>query len=294
MKNCFALTISLICIFLLSAGTALAQSDTAVKIAPKQYVITTNDGGEFMGIILSQDTREVLIETRDRGQVSIPKYQIREMREIKAGDLSATGDYVPAEVFSSRYFITTNGLPIEKKESYILWNLWGPDFEFGIQKNFGLGVMTSWFGTPIIGTIKYSFSPSPGVNVALGGLLGTGSWVDPSFGLALPYGALTLGDRKSNISVSAGYGAIFSDGESNGRFLMSVAGMTKVGKKVCLVFDSLMLPKTSDLDGGGVLIPGIRLQTESRKAFQFGFGAIYANGEFIPAPVPFVQWFRKL
>ena len=113
-------------LMLVSFSNVYSQTDTSGSIKPL-YVITTNDGGTFKGYIISQDAKEVLIDTRDKGQVSIPKYEIREMKEIQQGDLSPTGNYLPAEVFATRYFITTNGLPIEKRESYILWNLWGLD-----------------------------------------------------------------------------------------------------------------------------------------------------------------------
>jgi hypothetical protein len=280
-----------------SSQTGFAQADTTKTQSQKIFLVTTNDGGQFVGTIISQDAKEVLIETKDRGQISIPKYQVSEIREISKTELTAKGDYIPAEVFSTRYFITTNGLPIEKRESYILWSLWGPDFEFGVGKNLGVGVMTSWLGVPIIGSVKYSINLAPKVNMALGGLIGTGSWVEPSFGLALPYVALTFGDRKSNISFSGGYGAVFFEGDNNGRGLLSIAGMTKVSKKVSLVFDSFIAPKSNNLNGLSIIIPGIRLQTDRNKTFQFGFAGLYSNTEDSGSqvvPIPFVQFFTKL
>jgi len=294
MKTVKTIIPFLIVLFLFSANTGYAQVDTSRVNPAKLFIIITNDGGQFLGTILSQDAKEVLIDTRDRGQVSIPKYQIKEMKEIKESELTIGGDYIPAEVFSSRYFITTNGLPIEKHESYILWNLWGPDFEFGVGKNFGMGVMSSWFGIPIIGTAKYSIELGEKTSLGLGALLGSGTWVVPDFGLALPYAALTFGDRKSNLTFSGGYGVVFSEGNSEGRALISVAGMTKIGKKTSLVFDSFIVPSTVENQGFGLFIPCVRVQTESKKAFQFGFGALFTKGNFIPVPIPMIQWFRKL
>ncbi len=275
------------------ANTSFAQADTTKTEVQKIFLITTIEGGQFVGTIISQDAKEVLIDTKDRGQVSIPKYQISEIREVSKKELSATGNYIPEEVFATRYFITTNGLPIEKGDSYILWNLWGPDFEFGIGKNVGVGVMTSWFGVPIIGSIKYTINLAPKVNMALGGLLGTGSWVEPGFGLAVPYAALTFGDRKSNISFTGGYGAVFYEGNNNGRALFSVAGMTKVSKKVSLVFDSFIAPKGNNDNSFSLIIPGIRLQTARNSTFQFGFAGLF-NQDNQVIPIPFIQFFTKL
>jgi hypothetical protein len=282
-------------LFIIFTGRhSFAQEDTTQTFQNKLYIITTSDGSAFYGHIISQDSREVLIETKDLGQISIPKYQIKEMKELKQGDLSAKGQYIPIEAFSTRYFITTNGLPLEERESYILWNLWGPDFEFGVTKDLTVGLMTSWIGVPIIGSVKYSIELGQKTSMAIGGLLGWGTYMNPSFGIALPYTAFTYGDRRSNITFSGGYGAVFLEGDANGRVLLSVAGMTKVGKKVSVVFDSFIVPPINNLEGGALLIPGIRLQTDKNKTFQFGFGMLILDGTFEPYPIPFIQFFRKL
>jgi len=270
-----------------------AQKDS-VK-ATKIYVITTNDGGEFIGEIISEDAKEVLIKTKDKGEVSIPKYQIKTRKTLESGDLNASGEYIPAEVFSTRYFITTNGLPIVKGESYVQWNLWGPDFEFGVADNFSVGVMTTWLANPMIATAKYSIPLNKKTSLGVGTLLGTTTWIAPgSFGLALPFASLTNGDRKKNISLTAGYGAVAFDGEISGRMLLSAAGMTKVGKKVSIVFDSFIIPPKGRSGTTALLIPGLRIQTASDKAFQFGFAGIYTSEEFVPLPIPFVQWYKKI
>lgn len=272
---------------------AQAQTDTAKS--KKLYVITTNDGGEFIGEILSEDTKEVLIKTKDKGEVSIPKYQIKTRKELESGDLNLYGEYIPAEVFSTRYFITTNGLPIEKGESYVQWNLWGPDFEFGVAKNFSVGLMTTWLANPMIATAKYSIPLNKKTSLGIGTLIGTTTWIAPGqFGLALPFASLTNGDRKRNVSLTAGYGAVMFDGSASGKFLISGAGMAKVGKKISLVFDSFIVPGNTSNENFALLIPGLRIQTASDKAFQFGFAGIYAGGDLVPLPIPFVQWYKKL
>ena len=128
--------------------------------------------------------------------------------------------------------------------------------------------------------------------------------------MALPYGVLTYGDRRNNINFSGGYGIVAYDGIAEGKALMSVAAMKKVGKKVSIVFDSFIVPQvrftnstydpntdieltTNKYSVLAILIPGIRIQEEPNKAFQFGFAGIYGNGEFVPIPIPFLQWYRK-
>lgn len=327
----------LINVFFILFGFSLngqENRDASSEDSEKVFVITKNDGSQFVGKIISQDAREVLIETKELGQVFIPRHEIREIRETVSGEVGAGGSFMPSEVFSTRYFITTNGLPVKKGETYVLWNLYGPDFQFGLGENVGAGIMTSWIGIPIIGSIKYSIPVSESFNAGVGLLLGTGSWAAPSFAMALPYGVLTFGDRVKNINFSVGYGGFRYETEyimlgsenekqieSEGNFLVSVAGMVKISRTVSLVFDSFIVPRTGtyqeledhivydpitgipdfrtryvtkDKKGIALIIPGLRFQTKPNNAFQFGFAGIRYDGETQPVPIPMVQWFVML
>ncbi len=287
--------IAVLVFLLLAAAVASAQKipDSIKMNSGKYYIVVKNDGSEFTGLILSMDAKEVLLSTKTFGQVSIPKHEIKEIRELKSGEISADGVYRPNETFATRYFLTTNGLPIAKGDNYILWNWYGPDIEFGVAKNFGIGVMTSWLGMPVIGAAKYSIELDENTHLAIGTLLGTGSWALPEFRIAVPFGSLTYGNRKYNLTFSGGYGAVWGYGISGGRALFSVAGMAKVSKKASLVFDSFILPgNTSGNSYTAIYIPGIRMQTGPNRAFQFGFAAISTERGF--TPIPMLQWFRML
>lgn len=298
-------------------------------------VIVKDNGVKFIGELLAVDSREVLLKTEDMGEIYIPRYVIKEIQPIISNDNKSV---YTDELFASRYFITTNGLPIKKGENYIQWNLYGPDFQFGVADNFGVGVMTSWGAIPIIANAKYSIDLGKNKSMALGILAGTGSWALPEFGLLLPFVAFTLGDRTNNLTFSTGYGSVFYQEEDynyltdqtiktnyrEGRVLLSIAGMAKITEKFSLVFDTFISPwgpeqtKTdfrdiSYVDNNGnwvekyeletytekspnlaILLPGIRWQLDADRAFQFGFTGFYFDGEFLPAPIPMVQWYRRL
>lgn len=70
------------------------------------YLIEKNDGARYSGHIISSDAREVLIRTFDLGDIFIPKHEIKSITEFTAGDDKFR------EVFATRYFLTTNGLPV--------------------------------------------------------------------------------------------------------------------------------------------------------------------------------------
>jgi hypothetical protein len=260
MKSTGRFIISLLLVLGLS-GASFGQnaSDTTVV----NYKIIKQNGVAFVGKIITQDAREVLIETREMGLVFIPKHEIREMVEIKAGEKGANG-----ELFSTRYFLTTNGFPVKKGDNYVQWNLFGPDFQFGVADHFGVGIMTSWVGTPVIGTAKFSLELGKNLHAGLGFLGGTGSWAFPEIGLLLPFSFFTIGNRVNNVNFSAGYGALFNErtetfytiqnipteyatnsvttksttyNDSEGRVLLSLAGTFRLNNKFSFVFDSFFM-----------------------------------------------------
>ncbi len=306
------------------------QPDADQELSQVRSVITKNDNSRYIGVIIFEDAREVIIRTENLGEVAIPKHEIREIREVQPGDFR-DDHFVGEEMFATRYFLTTNGLPVRRGDDYVQWNLFGPDFQFAVADNFGIGVMTSWIAMPIIGTAKRSWQLGENTSMALGGLLGTGSWTRPDLGLILPFVAFTSGNRSNNINFSTGYGRLFYAVETynwisdrtitekfrEGRLMFSVAGMAKISPVISLVFDSFIMTrgpertqtefvynwetdtmreiKTKKRSSGlAVFVPGIRWQTKPNSAFQFGFTGIRYEGEFVPAPLPMVQWYRKL
>ena len=285
----------LLAIFLLFIGNiALSQTDTTLTKDTSTYRIIKTDGGELIGQIQSQDAREILLLTKDDRQIYIPQHAIKEVIKLKNSDFNNIGTFIGEDKFATRYFITTNGLPIKKGEHYAQWNLFGPDFQFGIGKDLGVGIMSSWIGVPIIGSIKKSWQIGDKSQFAIGGLVGTGSWIVPEFGGALPFATLSFGDRSKNIAFSGGYGAIWTGDGVSGSAISSIAGMAKISQKISLVFDSFVLLPNENQTGGALFIPGIRWHQEEGKAIQFGFAGIIADGDIVPVTIPTIQWYRSL
>lgn len=301
MKKPIFLLIALLIIgFNISAQVEMDK----VKIN-KIYIISTHDGATFMGKIVSHDKREVLISTTELGEVSVPTYQVKQIKEANKSDIGHNGEYLKDNIFATRYFITTNGFDIKKGDHYILLNWYGPDLQYGLANNLTIGIMSSWVGSPIIGSLKYSKQISENTSFAVGALAGSMGWTAYQFGGALPFAALTIGDRKTNFTISAGYGAIWTEGlgrEMSGDALMSVAGMARINNAMSLVFDSFIIPGFSqDNNFNALLIPGLRYQKKENIALQFGFAGIiseyesYDGGstEFASFAIPMAQLFFK-
>lgn len=247
----------------------------------KTYIISTHDNAEFIGKIISHDMKEVIIKTNNLGEVSVPTYQIKELEELKDGDLTSNGDYLKDNLFATRYFITSNGLDIKKGDAYALLNWYGPDIQYGIADNLSVGIMSSWIGSPVIATMKYSFKINEKNSVGVGALAGTLGWAGFQVGGALPFVSYTVGDRKTNLTASAGYGAMWQEGlgrEINGAALVSFAGMSRVTNNLSLVFDSFIAPGFgAEKLTTAIVIPGIRFQRKEGFALQLGFAGVISE-----------------
>ena len=275
-----------------------AQTDTVSNLISdssnvqiQRYKIIKTDGGELVGEIIEQDSREVFFKTHDGREFYIPQYIIKEIVKLDAKEFNKQGNFVGEEPFATRYFISTNGLPIKKGDSYVLWNWYGPDVQFGLLDNFGVGLITTWFGAPAIGTIKKSFEINDYTQCAVGGLFGSGSWGSfDAFG-ALPFGLISFGDRNRNIAFSGGYGLVSNSGDSDTGILTSVAGMTKVTDKVSLVCETFfIIPQAQNSTPIILLFPGLRIHQAEGKAIQFGISGIFIDGESFGLPM--FQWYR--
>ena len=100
--------------------------------------------------ILSDDGREVLIDTEALGKLYIPKSQIKRIAVIENTEEIVDGDWREESPFTTRYAFTNNALPIKAKNHYAMVNLFGPEIHFAVNDRLNLGVMTTWLLDPFV------------------------------------------------------------------------------------------------------------------------------------------------
>ena len=239
------------------------QYGDSTFVKGKQYVISRYDGVEYIGEILNDDNREILIRNEALGSIYIPKYEIKSIVEIVDEKMIVNNEFISSGPFTTRYSFTTNALPIKKGENYGMLNIYGPEAHLALTDNFNIGLMTSWFASPFVLAAKYSFKKDDSnINFSFGSLLGTSGYLNNFKG----YGGLhwlnvTFGDRQNNITLSGGYAylQIGSTEEAEGVYgypdyqeptydllktihgpIFSVATIFKIGGKASFVFDSMI------------------------------------------------------
>ena len=272
-QMCFTLAL-----YFFGSQSVFAQipSKTVPATDTTKYLLVKNDGNEYIGLILSDDGREVLIQTTTLGKVFIPKSDIKSIRPLDLAEDVKKGEFNSAGVFTTRYQFTTNCFPIKKGENYAMVNLYGPEVHFAVHKDFSVGVMSTWIGSPLALALKYTRgTPNPKINYGVGALIGTSGYLNSGRGFGgLYWGMITYGDRRTNATLSVGFGH-FNDGNSytpsvyepgtyvsldgftpnmptvdlpntNGRFvarapIIGLAGQTKVGKKASFIYDCMYI-----------------------------------------------------
>jgi hypothetical protein len=215
-----------------------------------EYIIKLGNGNEYVGVIVQDDGRELLIESKSVGKIYLKKTEIISIsKNDKAHSVVVDGEVWDNNTFSTRYFVTTNGLPIKKGENYYMINLYGPELHVAVSNSLNVGLMTTWIGAPFLFTLKKSFpTKRKDLNFALGSLTGNLGYLNSFKGVfSLNFMSITKGNRENNITFSSGvvfynngpksqdyYSSVRSSG-----ILNSIAGTLRIGKSTSLIFDSM-------------------------------------------------------
>lgn len=201
--------------FVFTGFLALAQqpSTTSPDQDTTKYLVVRNNGIEYVGQILSDDGREILLLTSQLGKIYIPKSEVKSISKVDLQNDFKAGEFLGQGVFTTRYQFTTNAFPIQKGENYAMVNLYGPEVHLSVAQNFSVGVMATWIASPIALAFKYTIpTQNPKLNFGLGTLLGSSGYFNQGKGYGgLHWAMATYGTRRTNATLSLGY-AYFNSG----------------------------------------------------------------------------------
>jgi len=254
--------------FFATASTITTDSIQTTQTSAEKplHLITKNNNQKYMGYIISDDGREVLLETDNIGRIYIPKTEIASMELVTNKNSKLVNESMLAGAFSSRYIFNSNALPVVKGQNYAAINLYGPEVHFALTDNFSLGVISTWIASPLMVNAVYRFTPTkPNVYFSIGTTMGTSGYINnlKTWG-GYHYGNVSFGNRKSNLTIGGGFhylfpgienyeapvGTVFNnieDFNSSRRDVkakpelggaITVSGITNSGSKTSFIFDS--------------------------------------------------------
>lgn len=239
----------------------------AQEQAPQEpvYRVETTEGQVVLGTVISKSDTEVVLETRELGEVTLSRSDIRKMEEINPEHIR-NGEYWHPNPQSTRYLFAPNAIGLPKGRGYYQ-NTWIflNNVNYGATNNFSVGVgMIPTFllgpsAVPVWVMPKVSFStPQENLHLAGGAVIG-GVFGRGGGGTAgLFYGSSTVGSRDRNVTLGMAYGYTgdgFSDAPA-----VNVSGMLRVGRTAYLITENYLFPA---VDEANLVAVGFRWAPEN-------------------------------
>ncbi|MFK8044776.1 MAG: hypothetical protein AB8B72_04735 [Crocinitomicaceae bacterium] len=305
--------ILLFCFSLLFTSALISQVNTdSTEIEGKPYFkVTKNDKSEYIGQILKDDGREILLRTKTIGDLYISKSDIKSIKPIDEMEATLSGNYRERGPFKTRYYFTNNALRGEKGDNYGMVHLYGPEVHFSVSDRLSVGVMATWLASPVGLALKYAVpTKNEKLNFSLGTIMLSSGYLNQARGFGgLHWGSVTYGEAGKNMTLNSGVGYIDlgfrGDFNSPGSYfkLASVSGLGgifPIGEKASFIFDSMIaiserrnyftngygftdengnIIATPSIYNSGTevtsfFMPGMRFQSSDRRAFQVALAGV--------------------
>lgn len=245
------------------AGPIQAQDADSLGQAAEAptYRVKTTNGSVVVGTLVSESETEVVLKTRQLGEVTLQRANIKRIEKIDPERIRGDGTYWFRNPQSTRYFFAPSALGIPGGEGYYqnTWVLFN-NVNYGLTDNLSIGAGTVpifLFGAdvvPIWILPKVSVStPSEHVHFAGGAVLGGVFSGAENVGLGLFYGSATVGTRDHNATLGVGYG--YADGELSDAPVLNASGMVRLSRSFYVISENYVFPGT---DSFALLSAGLR------------------------------------
>ena len=238
-------------IFLFTNAFGQTAPDTIQSDTVNLHMIETTDGNQYIGEIVFEDEKAVRLKTQGLGEIKLSRVYIRKIEPVDQEKL-IDDDYWPEHPQATKYFWGNSGYGLRKGEGFYQ-NVWimlnqvsvGVTDHFSISGGIVPAFLFAGSPTPVWITPKVSIPVVENkFNLGAGALAG---YVigESNSGIGIFYGLSTFGSRDKNLSIGLGYG--IAGGSLANLPVISVSGMTRIGKKGYILSENYFIPATPRL-----------------------------------------------
>ena len=199
----------------------------------------------YSGRLLNVEEGHYIISNEYAGVVEVPIIQVKEITILEDEQM------VVHNPNSTRYFFAPSAIPLEKnggyyQNAYLLAN----SVNFGLTRNFTLGggvvIPLLFYITPKVG-----FEVSRNFYLGAGVLAATTLIPDAIMSGGIPFGVLTVGNTEDNVSLGAGYGLMWNEGDfQQSKYpIITLNGMKRISRRIQLVTENWIVPFEEETAG---------------------------------------------
>ena len=238
-------------VFITSNALGQANPEKVESDSVELHMIETTDGNQYIGEIVHEDEKAVWLQTQGLGEIKLSRVYIRKIESLDQENL-INDDYWPEHTQATRYFWGASGYSLKRGEA-LYQNVWIMlnQVSVGVTDHFTLGVgivpafLFAGSPTPVWITPKVSIPVvenkfNLGAGALAGYVIGEGN-----SGFGILYGLSTFGTRDKHLSFGLGYG--LAGGSFTNLPVVTVSGMTRVGKNGYVLSENYFIPATPNL-----------------------------------------------
>jgi hypothetical protein len=260
----------------------------------KPYVIITNDGTEYIGEIVGDNDREILIVTKTMGKLYVPKYSVKSVNLVDKKNFE-NGEFIDENRHRNFYMINTNVLPFKKREfrlshAYFL----GFSGTYAVTENVAVGFQSSIIGAPMGAVLKTSFTISDKNYVGTDFNIASMTYIQSSSYIGNISAKYTHGDDKTNLTLMAGIGFssfAYQNGynnspnqpirNNNNGFYLNASFFHRLTKNIGFATEGWLIPR----ENTGILGIGLRTFRKKDVSWTLGFyNSIYKQTQTVYNP----------
>ena len=272
----------------------------AAEAQINRYVcITLDNATKRCGELISDDGRELVLETPNVGRVVLNKAQVILIQDADFGTTPSMGAATNLDdrainperaLQATRYFFAPSALPLKKGEGYGTFSLLtGGNLSYGVSDNALIGMTATWLGAGI--SAKQSFRVNDNTHASIGGMF------QLSFGAGeptvFPFANVTKGDENLNFTLGAGY--LFGDGGDIDSPMLNVSGCFQVSERLWLMSENYIFVNPAFFPANSVISFGARTaKPDKSRLFEIAIMFLALSDEpgggSGAVPLPWFSW----